>query len=111
VGFGIAVDNTIHMLNRYRLERAERAGVVSALRRTIARVGPVVIVSTIVLASGIGTSLMSELPMVSLYGTVVVLVVLVLVAAMVGALLLLPALMATVEGLRKTSKRAAGALL
>jgi hypothetical protein len=78
--------------------------VTSALRRTIARVGPVVIVSTIVLAGGIGTSLMSELPMVSLYGTVVVIV---LVAAMVGALLLLPALMVTVEGLRKTSKRAA----
>ncbi|MEE9589431.1 MAG: MMPL family transporter [Hyphomicrobiaceae bacterium] len=108
VGFGIAVDNTIHVLNRYRLERSDRAGVTKALRRTIARVGPVVIVSTVVLAGGIGTSLMSELPMVSLYGTVVVLV---LVAAMVGALLLLPALMATVEGLRKTSKRAAGALL
>jgi len=104
IGFGIAVDNTIHMLNRYRLERTERSGVTSALRRTIARVGPVIIVSTIVLAGGIGTSLMSELPMVSLYGTVVVIV---LVAAMVGALLLLPALMVTVEGLRKTSKRAA----
>jgi len=103
VGFGIAVDNTIHMLNRYRLERAERSGVTSALRRTIARVGPVVIVSTIVLACGIGTSLMSALPMVSLYGTVVVIV---LVAAMVGALLLLPALMVTVEGLRKTPKPA-----
>ena len=107
VGFGIAVDNTIHVLNRYRLERTGRTGVTTALRRTVERVGPVVIVSTIVLACGIGTSLMSELPMVSLYGTIVVIV---LVAAMVGALLFLPALMATVEVWRKTAKRPARVL-
>jgi uncharacterized protein len=92
VGFGIAVDSTIHVLNRYRLEKSDKVDLPTALRRTITAVGPVVIISTIVLAAGIGTSLMSELPMVSLYGTIVVIV---LLASMVGALLFLPALMAT----------------
>ena len=92
VGFGIAVDSTIHVLNRYRLEKSDEVDLQTALRRTITAVGPVVIISTIVLAAGIGTSLLSELPMVSLYGTIVVIV---LMASMVGALLFLPALMAT----------------
>lgn len=107
VGFGIAVDSTIHVLNRYRLEKTDGVDLQTALRRTITAVGPVVIISTIVLAAGIGTSLLSELPMVSLYGTIVVIV---LLSSMVGALLFLPALMATVEGWRKRSKLAAKVL-
>jgi len=107
VGFGIAVDSTIHVLNRYRLEKSDEVDLPTALRRTITAVGPVVIISTIVLAAGIGTSLLSELPMVSLYGTIVVIV---LLSSMVGALLFLPALMATVEGWRKKSELAAKAL-
>ena len=107
VGFGIAVDSTIHVLNRYRLEKSDEVDLPTALRRTITAVGPVVIISTIVLAAGIGTSLLSDLPMVSLYGTIVVIV---LLASMVGALLFLPALMATVEGWRKKSKLLSKAL-
>jgi uncharacterized protein len=107
VGFGIAVDSTIHVLNRYRLEKSDEVDLPTALRQTITAVGPVVIISTIVLAAGIGTSLLSELPMVSLYGTIVVIV---LLSSMVGALLFLPALMATVEGWRKRSKLAEKAL-
>ncbi len=107
VGFGIAVDSTIHVLNRYRLEKSDEVDLDTALRRTLTAVGPVVIISTIVLAAGIGTSLLSELPMVSLYGTVVVIV---LLASMVGALLFLPALMETVESWRKKSKFVSKAL-
>ncbi|ODS03733.1 hypothetical protein AUC71_07960 [Methyloceanibacter marginalis] len=107
VGFGIAVDSTIHVLNRYRLEKSDEVDLDTALRQTITAVGPVVIISTIVLAAGIGTSLLSELPMVSLYGTIVVIV---LLSSMVGALLFLPALMETVEGWRKKSKTVSKAL-
>jgi predicted RND superfamily exporter protein len=109
VGFGIAVDSTIHMLNRYRLERAEGLAAKAAVQRMIALVGPVIIVSTLVLAAGIGTSILSELPMVRLYGSVVVIV---LGAALVGDLLFLPAVMAVVErwrvidwGRRSVSRR------
>ena len=64
-----------------------------------------VIISTIVLAAGIGTSLLSELPLVSLYGTIVVIV---LLSSMVGALLFLPGLMATVEGWDKKQSLRSG---
>ncbi|MEZ5826907.1 MAG: MMPL family transporter [Hyphomicrobiales bacterium] len=107
VGFGIAVDSTIHMLNRYRLEKSDEVDDATALRRTITAVGPVVIISTVVLAAGIGTSLLSELPMVHLYGTVVVIV---LLSSIIGALLFLPALMSTVENWRRQSKLAAKVL-
>ncbi len=94
VGFGLAVDSTIHMLNYYRLERSGGQSSGTALRKTMTTVGPVIIVATVVLAAGIGTSLLSSLPPVHLYGLVVVIV---LSASMLGALLFLPALIASVE--------------
>ena len=94
VGFGIAVDSTIHFLNRYRLERSDGRPVNDALQRSIMMVGPVVIMSTVLIASGIGTTLLSSLPMVQLYGTIVVIV---LLSAIIGTLLFLPAVMSTME--------------
>lgn len=94
VGFGIAVDSTIHFLNRYRLERSDGLAVNDAVQRSIMMVGPVVVMSSVLIASGIGTTLLSALPMVQLYGTVVVIV---LTSAVVGTLLFLPAVMSTME--------------
>jgi len=94
VGFGIAVDSTIHFLTRYNLERSEEASVNSALQRTIMTVGPVVVMSSVLVASGIGTTILSALPTVQLYGTIVVIV---LLSAIVGTLLFLPAVMSTIE--------------
>ena len=94
VGFGIAVDSTIHFLTRYRLERTDEAGANAALQRTIMTVGPVVIMSTVLIASGIGTTMLSALPTVQLYGTIVVIV---LMSAVLGTLLFLPAVMSTME--------------
>jgi predicted RND superfamily exporter protein len=108
VGFGIAVDSTIHMLNRYRLEKSDKDEVTTSLRRTITTVGPVIIMSTVVLAAGIGTSLLSSLPMVHLYGAVVVIV---LLSAMIGDLLFLPALMATVAVWRRTCRMSSARFL
>lgn len=102
VGFGLAVDSTIHMLNHYRIERSERQSSSLALRKTITTVGPVIIMATVVLAAGIGTSLSSSLPPVHLYGLVVVIV---LSASMVGALLLLPALISSIERWRAALRR------
>ena len=66
----------------------------TALKRTIMTVGPVVIMSSVLIASGIGTTLLSSLPTVQLYGTIVVIV---LLSAVVGTLLFLPAVMSTME--------------
>lgn len=94
VGFGIAVDSTIHYLTRYRLEREDVTNIGEALRKTTMDVGPVVIMSTLLIAGGIGTTIMSRLPTVALYGTIVVIV---LMSAVVGTLLFLPAVMSTME--------------
>jgi len=94
VGFGIAVDATIHYLTRYRLERASLDSVAAALKQTTMDVGPVVIMATVLIAGGIGTTMMSRLPTVALYGTIVVIV---LTSAVIGALLFLPAVMSTME--------------
>lgn len=94
VGFGIAVDSTIHFLTRYRLERADQESVNAALQRSITTVGPVVIMSSVLIASGIGTTMLSSLPTVQLYGTIVVIV---LLSAVLGTLLFLPAVMSTME--------------
>ena len=94
VGFGIAVDATIHYLTRYRLERGKLDSVAAALKKTTMDVGPVVIMATVLIAGGIGTTMLSKLPTVALYGTIVVIV---LTSAVIGALLFLPAVMSTME--------------
>ena len=98
IGFGMAVDSTIHVLNRYRLEKAEDADSASAMEKTIAAIGPVLIVSTMVLAAGVGGTMLSELPMVRLYGEVIVVL---LTTALAGALLLLPSIIRIVDRWRR----------
>jgi len=90
LGFGIAVDSTIHVLHRYRLSARRTDDADDALTRTLHAIGPVVIVSTLVLVVGIGASMMSEMPSMQLYGR---LAVLVLAASLAGALVLLPAIL------------------
>lgn len=90
LGFGIAVDSTIHFLNRYRLCRAAAEDQAQALRETLTTVGPVLIVSTLVLAAGLGVTMLSEMPSVRLYG---LLCVIVIAVSLIGALLFLPAIL------------------
>ena len=102
IGFGIAVDNTIHVLNRYRLERQSGQSVGSAIETTIANIGPVLIVSTAVLIAGVGGTMLSELPLVRLYGQVITLL---LGTALIGALILLPAIIRLIDDWRQPAGR------
>lgn len=95
IGFGIAVDNTIHILNYYGLMRAKGHEVVPALQETIATIGPVLAVGTVVLISGFGSTLLSELPNLRLFGQVAIML---LATALLANLLILPATIAIVEG-------------
>lgn len=94
VGFGIAVDSTIHYFNRYRLARAAGHGPAEAVSETTRSIGPILIVSTIILSCGMGVTILSALPMVDLFGRVSILV---LFTALVGDILFLPALLQVVE--------------
>jgi predicted RND superfamily exporter protein len=105
IGFGIAVDNAIHILNSYRLLRSKGKAVKSALEETISTVGPALAVSCVVLIAGFGGTLFSELPSLRLFGEVVILL---LATALIANLLVLPALIAFSEGRGDFPNRATG---
>ncbi len=94
IAFGIAVDNTIHFLHRFRLERDRGKDISQALNAVLTTVGPVLVVTTIILSAGIGVTMLSHLPMVQIYGR---LTVLILIVALVADILLLPAILKTFE--------------
>ncbi|MCC0014748.1 MAG: MMPL family transporter [Sinobacteraceae bacterium] len=89
VGFGIAVDDTIHFLNRYR-DRGAGASVRDRITDAVHAVGVPMIVSSLVLLTGISVTLLSQLPMVRLFGQISMLVV---ASALAADLLFLPALL------------------
>jgi predicted RND superfamily exporter protein len=72
VAFSLAIDSTIHFLNRFRLEELRLgpgAGHAElALTRTIEHIGPAVALTTIVLALGLGVTVLSDLPSLRLFG-------------------------------------------
>lgn len=102
VAFGIAVDDTIHFLNRLRLERAARPSREAAVRQTIARIGPVLFLTTIELVAGLAVTIFSELPTMRLFGG---LFIITLAAALAADLLVLPALVLAVRRIRSGGSR------
>lgn len=108
IGFGIAVDNAIHILNYYYLMRSKGQPVHAALEQTIAKVGPPLAVSCVVLIAGFGGTLFSELPSLRLFGEVVTML---LATALFANLIVLPALIAVAEGRRAQPSGPAGRAL
>lgn len=93
VAFALAIDSTIHFLNRYHLEE-ERPGTTNAtqaLRLTAAHIGPAVVLTTIVLALGLGVTMLSDLPSLRRFGQ---LAAICLMASLIGQLVILPATIA-----------------
>ncbi|MGL4397164.1 MAG: efflux RND transporter permease subunit, partial [Hyphomicrobium sp.] len=92
VAFALAIDSTIHFLNRFRLEEERLGGgagsEVAALRRTVHHIGPAVVLTTIVLALGLGVTMLSDLPSLRRFGE---LTAICLLASLIGQLVILPA--------------------
>ena len=89
--FGLGVDALIHFLNR--LHREQRAGEAPelAIRRARVLVGPAIILTTVVLAFGLGVTMFSGLPSLRLFGRVCAIT---LLASLIGDLVFLPATVA-----------------
>jgi predicted RND superfamily exporter protein len=104
VAFGLALDSTIHFLNRYDIEELDEAGkpreTIEALARTARMIGPVLILTTIVLALGLGVTIFSDLPSLRVFGQ---LSGATLCAALVAQLIVLPASIALVRRYWKRS--------
>jgi len=92
VAFSLAIDSTIHFLNRFRLEEDRQppgdAGARAALTQTAHHIGPAVMLTTIVLTLGLGVTMLSDLPSLRLFG---LLASACLFASLVGQLVILPA--------------------
>jgi predicted RND superfamily exporter protein len=103
VAFGIAVDDTIHFLNRLRIETSQSKALQDGVVETISRIGPVLVLTTLVLIAGLSATVISDLPSMRLFGT---LFMTTLGAALIGDLLFLPAIIlaASKLGLIKTAE-------
>ena len=91
VAFGIAVDDTIHYLSRFRMSAAPSMRV--RLIDTSRHIGPVLVGTTAIIIAGLSTTFVSEMPTMRLFGE---LAAVTLAAALIGDLVVLPALMAGV---------------
>ncbi len=90
VAFGIAVDDSIHFANRYRLERSLGLSVDEALDIAICQTGRVMIITTVLIAAGVLVTLTSAFSTVRLFGLMLITTFFVALAA---DLLLLPAIL------------------
>ncbi len=96
IAIGIAVDDTIHFLARYRFERPRSESVVQAIERTFSTAGRAIVMTSLIFAAGFAPFAFSDYLTIRLIG---VLLPLVMLAALVADLLLLPALI-TVGAIR-----------
>jgi len=68
VVFGLAIDSLIHFFNRLRLEERREPRADLAIRQARVLVGPAIILTTLVLAFGLGVTVFSDLPSLRLFG-------------------------------------------
>ncbi len=88
VVFGLGIDALIHFLNRLRLEEQTGDAPERAIRRARVLVGPAIILTTIVLAFGLGVTVFSDLPSLRTFGMICGFT---LLASLIADLVFLPA--------------------
>ncbi|RJF75409.1 efflux RND transporter permease subunit [Rhodopseudomonas palustris] len=107
VSFGLGLSATIHFLNRLRLESPPGTSAALAVERATVLVGPALILTTVVLACGLGVTVFSDLPSLRLFGW---LSAFAMVAALIADLFILRPtamwLISTAERLRGNSRKA-----
>ena len=94
VSLGIAVDDTIHFLVRFRQETRSEADVATAIRRTFKIVGTALVMTTVALVAGYAIVIFSGFPAVRTFG---LLAAVTIASALVGDLLILPAILACIR--------------
>ena len=88
VAFGLSLNATVHYLNRLRLEYVPGENPAISVERATILIGPALVLTSMILAFGLGITVLSDLPSLRTFGK---LAALTLMAALVGDLLLLPA--------------------
>lgn len=90
IAFGVAIDDSIHFINRYELERRLGRAVDHALEISLKETGRVMIATTLLISSGLLVTFTSSFPTVRQFGTMQIMT---FASALVADLLLLPALL------------------
>jgi uncharacterized protein len=88
VAFGLSLNAAVHYLNRLRLEDRLGENPAIGVERATVLIGPALVLTSLILAFGLGVTILSDLPSLRLFGK---LSALTLMAALIGDLLLLPA--------------------
>ncbi len=91
VAFGIAVNDAVHFLNRFLHVDGGGQSLDKRLIETSARIGPVLIGSTLIIIAGMSTTLTSGMPTIAQFGIIASLTLLV---GIVSDIIILPALIA-----------------
>lgn len=103
IAFGLAVDDTIHFIHRFEHERDEGRDVKDAVVATVRRIGPVMLITTLVIVFGVGVTVFGQMPQTRAFGAIVIVT---LFSALVGELFLTPALILVPRTLRRMMRRA-----
>jgi predicted RND superfamily exporter protein len=95
VCLGIAVDDTIHFMTRYHVERDAGYAVDEALKRSFTSVGTVLVMTTLILVAGTSTVLLSDL---AGHRSFAMMAICTIGSALVGDLVILPAMLSWFRG-------------
>jgi len=90
VALGIAVDDTIHFLNEYNLQRRSNTPIPSAVERVITTKGRALIISSFILAIGFGVVVLGSFVPIIQFGT---LTAGIMITALFGDLVVLPSIL------------------
>ena len=103
MSLGIAVDDTIHVIARFRREHDAGHDLEAAIRQAVHHVGKALVITTVVLVVGFAPVLTSEFPRTRVFAAMICVTI---GAALVGDLLILPAMLKTFGERRPFRRRA-----
>jgi predicted RND superfamily exporter protein len=89
IAFGIAVDDSIHLMSRFQLCRSRGGSLEHSVRQAITETGPALVMSTIVVGAGFSLLMLSQFEILYLLGLLTAVTAL---SALAADLLLFPAL-------------------
>jgi predicted RND superfamily exporter protein len=98
IAFGIAIDDTLHLLSRFKLELNKGKSLPMAMRTTFLSTGKAMILTAMVIASGFATLMLSDFKSTFYVG---LLISLTLVIALLAELVLMPVLLVFIYKIRR----------
>ncbi|MEM7068854.1 MAG: MMPL family transporter [Pseudomonadota bacterium] len=98
IGFGLAVDDTIHFLNHYVYEKYKSVNQLEALKSALLSVAPALVATSSILGLGFSVTFLASLPTVFAFGY---LVIGILIFALIADLFVLPSILILMKFIKK----------